>query len=185
MTRYNVDSGSYVYPLEPIEGDVVTAPDVKVPEHPSTKWPANPGMQISVQHEDIVALAESTQNQAVRLAHLESVVHRYINVEMTEIVRALSVRLAELEGNYLLSEARSGPQLPIDVHGPHSLWSCNSCDWIGYMAHTVHPKHDPEWIVCPECHESCDMITDVQFRDIRDRYIGLAVEPAPSVSMET
>lgn len=31
---------------------------------------------------------------------------------------------------------------------------CNdACPWRGIESETVHPKHDPSHLLCPECHE--------------------------------
>lgn len=27
------------------------------------------------------------------------------------------------------------------------------CAWFGDRSEAVHPKHDPDFICCPECHE--------------------------------
>lgn len=27
------------------------------------------------------------------------------------------------------------------------------CSWAGLMSECVHPKHDPDNLLCPECHE--------------------------------
>lgn len=138
--------------------------------------------------EDGTETAEAIQNQAVRLAHLESVVHRYINVEMEETIRALAVRLAALENGYLrpdkITDPNCDPLHPFGMYGRYSLWSCRGCDWIGYMKDAViQPIPEPPH--CPQCMEATDMITAEQFINIRNLYIGLTVEPAPSVSMET
>ncbi len=34
------------------------------------------------------------------------------------------------------------------------LCNSNDCNWIGDWSDTVHPKHDPNNILCPECHET-------------------------------
>jgi len=28
-----------------------------------------------------------------------------------------------------------------------------NCGWAGDINDAVHPKHDPDFICCPECHE--------------------------------
>jgi hypothetical protein len=31
---------------------------------------------------------------------------------------------------------------------------CNGeCNWTGPLSDTVHPKHDPNHLLCPECYE--------------------------------
>ena len=29
----------------------------------------------------------------------------------------------------------------------------DECGWFGPADEAVHPKHDPDFICCPECHE--------------------------------
>lgn len=31
---------------------------------------------------------------------------------------------------------------------------CNeACGWIGSLKDCMHPKHEPDYLVCPECYE--------------------------------
>lgn len=33
-------------------------------------------------------------------------------------------------------------------------YCCNGeCNWEGPLEECVHPKHDPEYLLCPECYE--------------------------------
>jgi len=57
------------------------------------------------------------------------------------VISALSVRVAELEA--------TGER--------HILRSCNACDWTGPESDCVHPKHVPEMVLCPLCHETTDV----------------------------
>ena len=34
------------------------------------------------------------------------------------------------------------------------LYQCNCCELIWEECELVHPKHAPEMILCPDCHET-------------------------------
>lgn len=36
-------------------------------------------------------------------------------------------------------------------------YECNSCDWTGPREETVHPKHWPDNLLYPECHETTEV----------------------------
>ncbi len=29
----------------------------------------------------------------------------------------------------------------------------DECGWVGLMSDCLHPKHDPDNLLCPKCHE--------------------------------
>jgi len=43
------------------------------------------------------------------------------------------------------------PEVPA---GGALLYACNACEWVGEWVNTVHPKHDPNHLLCPECNET-------------------------------
>lgn len=42
------------------------------------------------------------------------------------------------------------------------------CEWHGDVSETVHPKHDPSMILCPECHEVTEIEQPAQALTDRD-----------------
>ena len=34
---------------------------------------------------------------------------------------------------------------------------CQSCPWIGPVDRTHHFKHDPDYPLCPECHDAVEV----------------------------
>ncbi len=67
--------------------------------------------------------------------------------------------------------------------GDYSLWSCNGCDWRGYLKDTVTPKHNEGHNLCPECNETIAMVTDVDLRRMVE--IGLHYTAGLQLSEET
>ena len=53
---------------------------------------------------------------------------------------------------WLRPEVPPTPPLPIGDR----WYVCNNdeCVWAGRLENTVHPKHETEWVLCPECHET-------------------------------
>ncbi len=70
-----------------------------------------------------------------------------------------------------------------NVQGDYSLWSCNGCDWRGYLKDTVTPKHNVGHNLCPECNETIEMLTDVDLRRMVE--IGLHYTAGLQLSEET
>lgn len=67
--------------------------------------------------------------------------------------------------------------------GPFSLWSCNGCDWRGYLIHTRTGESEPADHLCPECGDPCDMITNVDLRRMVE--VGLHYTAGTAISEET
>lgn len=53
------------------------------------------------------------------------------------------------------------------------------CGWSGDVVDTVHFKHSPDWLLCPECHENVflpDSEEDTKAEALRLRAAGQAPE---------
>lgn len=67
--------------------------------------------------------------------------------------------------------------------GPYSLWSCNGCDWLGYLNDTLPCEDEPALHLCPECHETCELVTDIYVRRIKE--IGMHFTSGVQLSEKT
>lgn len=55
-----------------------------------------------------------------------------------------------------LVQPEPAPEVPA---GGALLYACNACEWVGEWVNTVHPKHDPNHLLCPECNETIQPYT--------------------------
>jgi hypothetical protein len=53
---------------------------------------------------------------------------------------------------WLRPEAPPAPPVPTGDR----WYVCNDddCAWVGRLDETVHPKHEIDWVLCPDCHET-------------------------------
>lgn len=74
------------------------------------------------------------------------------------------LRLASLKSiasNIELANAWTGMNLaaPGAEKTVEAVYECcsDNCPWRGPRSETAHPKHDPDHLVCPECHEVVEL----------------------------
>lgn len=46
------------------------------------------------------------------------------------------------------------PPPPVPIGDRWYICDDSDCAWVGRLEETVHPKHETELVLCPECHEN-------------------------------